>query len=1278
MPARDDDGPARGPFGPPAQPWAAESPFVGEAAAEEERAPVDPWYRDNTPFAEVREKLGEASYEPTDGASEIYPERLTEEAESLFEQPWALTAEAGSERAEGFEDGFAFEETGVIAGDNRVRVTPTLGVPWRWICKVEVKGNRASQPDGGTGVLISDRHVLTAAHVVYEASQNMQNFSIQVIPALDYGDEPFGSYSVSTKPKIPKNYDPKAQDHLDWDYALLTLQDRVGKRTFSKLGGGPLCYWGHPTCVANSVFARPDPATLNGKAVFTAGYPRSAGARKMMSAAGILHSANRLRRKMGITADTTRGQSGSPVWIVENGRHCLVGIAAGAGQQTNFVVRVTRELIRQLRAWISEDGETPTIIETEEALESPALILSYPEAEYYEPPSAKWSPEDTAEEAEEFTGFDREVDELELLFKEPLEERFDPADVPKDVADALGKKEWALALKLAMTAGWHDENELTNLIFFARHPELPIEKLDQKDPKFKQLSGEWVKILKSEIRPAVWRASENTELKVSGEYVAERDPQFVGENGKKFKELVEWAAREVDINPGLLAATLLAEWDQRSVYLSSGEVRSFLSGTDDFFAQSKQLRDNVPAFSKVRFDATKKSTNINEHGRVVTTIPFNSGKDAALATAVYLKYGEIKVRKAALKNGRDFDKLPVETRFALVRIAMAAGHGGISPEGDLRRFKRKNDKWVQVKKGERGGVFIGVASRLGRVLKGEDFLVRKNEPRRDPTGSGHITNRNATILAAQAMHLSEWFFGVPVKAAAQPELETFEGFDEETEEFYDFDAESYSIDPGHHELVERSPLEGELSYDPTAEETFDEEEFADLEDELLLESYGSGTSDLLPEEETAKGLTKKLKYLSLLPHSVEASGKDVALTPSVMDPGIYDGPEKYKIAPKLQECLMGVMNKKAFSHIRVTLVDLTKDATKPEFAGFNHKSQIFAASVPKIAAMLAAFQLRHDLRASLKQKGSKTLDELFAQVRDDWANTQAATKDKATPFTLGVSLKGKLVLVQGEKIPLGEPKAPRLESVFAGAKVGSPVTIEFESTGESKVQLGTIIEDFNKTKKGAREKLDALGFLERMRIMVGGLVPASNYATSTIVRDVGFLYIASTLIQSGLYDTNRNGGLWLGADYWGSTWRGPLGGGAAQSATAGSLAAFMTLLAQNRLVSPQGSADASALMKKEPNPTHPGIVSWFKEGLKGLKDGGTLNLVLSKLGAHSGVDDCTLIEREVDLGSSKRVLRYVAVGLRARSSKELKRLILELDRCILANNGLTPAQGGHS
>src|SRR5919109_3091514 len=84
---------------------------------------------------------------------------------------------------------------------------------------------------------------------------------------------------------------------------------------------------------------------------------------------------------------------------------------------------------------------------------------------------------------------------------------------------------------------------------------------------------------------------------------------------------------------------------------------------------------------------------------------------------------------------------------------------------------------------------------------------------------------------------------------------------------------------------------------------------------------------------TDEELSKKLKFLSLLPHFTVVSGKYVPFTPSVMDPKIYDGSDNYKIAPKLQDCLNDVMKKANFRPIRVALVDLTKGQTQPEFAG---------------------------------------------------------------------------------------------------------------------------------------------------------------------------------------------------------------------------------------------------------------------------------------------------------------------------------------------------------
>ena len=80
MSAQDDY--ARDPVRPPAERWAADSPFVSEAVAEEQ-APIHPWYQGYTPFVEGRELeetyTPEAEWDPEclrPGPNPIKPEEL--------------------------------------------------------------------------------------------------------------------------------------------------------------------------------------------------------------------------------------------------------------------------------------------------------------------------------------------------------------------------------------------------------------------------------------------------------------------------------------------------------------------------------------------------------------------------------------------------------------------------------------------------------------------------------------------------------------------------------------------------------------------------------------------------------------------------------------------------------------------------------------------------------------------------------------------------------------------------------------------------------------------------------------------------------------------------------------------------------------------------------------------------------------------------------------------------------------------------------------------------
>lgn len=195
--------------------------------------------------------------------------------------------------------------------------------------------------------------------------------------------------------------------------------------------------------------------------------------------------------------------------------------------------------------------------------------------------------------------------------------------------------------------------------------------------------------------------------------------------GERFKNLITWAASKVNINPGLLAVNLIAE-TRRSDYLSSHFVSSFVIGTDDYYEKLQDIARKVPAAAEVNWDKRRGPIiDINERGRRVKSIRFNSGQDGLLASAVYLKHGEEVLREEAANLGKNFDDLPVETRFVLIRLAFNAGHGRA----------RKN---------------------LQQALNGQDILIRTPQKKAGP-------QRRATIHTARAIYLSQEFFNVPAR-----------------------------------------------------------------------------------------------------------------------------------------------------------------------------------------------------------------------------------------------------------------------------------------------------------------------------------------------------------------------------------------------------------------------------------------------------------------------------------------------------------------------------------
>lgn len=79
--------------------------------------------------------------------------------------------------------------------------------------------------------------------------------------------------------------------------------------------------------------------------------------------------------------------------------------------------------------------------------------------------------------------------------------RHDASIFPAAVRAALGKGQEQAALRLAWQAGHRDPKALTNLVFFARHPERRGCALRRDEPRFAALGQEWLRIRSHLVRP---------------------------------------------------------------------------------------------------------------------------------------------------------------------------------------------------------------------------------------------------------------------------------------------------------------------------------------------------------------------------------------------------------------------------------------------------------------------------------------------------------------------------------------------------------------------------------------------------------------------------------------------------------------------------------------------------------------------------------------------------------------------------------------------------------
>ena len=221
--------------------------------------------------------------------------------------------------------------------------------------------------------MIDSFHVLTAAHMLYSASDGGFATSIRVIPEMNGSRNPYG-IAYGTYERVDPSWVPFSKGHPGQssssveDIGLVTLNTAIGNRT----GWFGFGYNNNDSAFVNHYFE-------------TAGYPATYG----YAGQQMYYSYGRVTGVQGDDLLSTEGnitdipgQSGSPVWNTSS--NIIYGVISAysgsmASSSQDYIARITQLAFNELQSWRNSDHMPSTAAKVSSvAVSSPASNIAIP------------------------------------------------------------------------------------------------------------------------------------------------------------------------------------------------------------------------------------------------------------------------------------------------------------------------------------------------------------------------------------------------------------------------------------------------------------------------------------------------------------------------------------------------------------------------------------------------------------------------------------------------------------------------------------------------------------------------------------------------------------------------------------------------------------------------------------------------------------------------------------------------------------------------------------